>query len=459
MITVAMALSLQPLAAQVTQEQTEFFEKKIRPVLAENCHSCHNPNLKTAGLNLTTAAGFVTGGENGSVIDRENPESSRLLQVIGYEERIKMPPTGKLVSDELADLTAWIKMGAPWPGAEHLEMNQEEKGTRTFTEKEKKFWAFQPIRDPRPPKIKKIKWIRSPIDRFILEKLEAQSLKPAPPADKSALLRRATFDLTGLPPTEKEISDFLADKSEAAFQKVVERLLASPRYGERWGRHWLDVARYADSSGNDEDHRYPYSWRYRDYVIEMFNRDLPYDQFVQEQIAGDLLPADKAGEINRKGIIATGFLALGQKAVAQQDKKKMLYDIYDEQLDVTSKAFMGLTITCARCHDHKFDPLLMHDYYSLIGIFASTKNFVDPYNTVSKLYFPPLVPMEKYKRYMDHRKKLFKKAEEIDVIVEKEIDGYDETHLPRLADYMLVARKLYHDGILLGEAADNNRLN
>ena len=322
MITVAMALSLQPLAAQVTQEQTEFFEKKIRPVLAENCHSCHNPNLKTAGLNLTTAAGFVTGGENGSVIDRENPESSRLLQVIGYEERIKMPPTGKLVSDELADLTAWIKMGAPWPGAEHLEMNQEEKGTRTFTEKEKKFWAFQPIRDPRPPKIKKIKWIRSPIDRFILEKLEAQSLKPAPPADKSALLRRATFDLTGLPPTEKEISDFLADKSEAAFQKVVERLLASPRYGERWGRHWLDVARYADSSGNDEDHRYPYSWRYRDYVIEMFNRDLPYDQFVQEQIAGDLLPADKAGEINRKGIIATGFWPWGRKRWRSKTKRR-----------------------------------------------------------------------------------------------------------------------------------------
>ena len=458
MLAVVAALSLQPLAAQVKPEPTEFFEKKIRPVLVKNCHSCHNANLKTAGLDLTTDAGFFAEGENGSIIDRENPESSRLLQVIGYEERVKMPPTGKLKDEELADLTTWIKIGAPWPGAEHLEMTRKEEVSRAFTAEEKNFWAFQPIRDPRPPKIKKKKWIRSPIDRFILAKLEARSLKPAPRADKTALLRRATFDLTGLPPTEKEIADFLADKSPDAFQTVVERLLASPRYGERWGRHWLDVARYADSSGNDEDHRYPHSWRYRDYVIEALNQDLPYDQFVQEQIAGDLLPADKVGEVNRKGIIATGFLALGQKAVAQQDKKKMLYDIYDEQLDVTSKAFMSLTITCSRCHDHKFDPILTQDYYSLIGIFASTKNFADPHSHVSKFYFPPLVPTEEYNRYKDHREKIFKKAEEIDAIVEKQIDAYDQAHLPRLADYMLTARKVYHDGVPPGEAADENGL-
>ena len=187
-----------------------------------------------------------------------------------------------------------------------------------------------------------------------------------------------SYDVTGLPPTEQEIQSFLADKSPEAYTKVVDRLLASPRYGEHWGRHWLDVARYADSTGNDEDHRYPHAWRYRDYVIDAFNSDMPYNQFVREQIAGDLLPPPEGSEVNRRGIVATGFLALGAKAIAQQDKKKMLYDVYDEQVDVTSKALLGVTLACARCHDHKFDPLLTKDYYSMISMFASTKSFSIP---------------------------------------------------------------------------------
>ncbi len=204
------------------------------------------------------------------------------------------------------------------------------------------------------------KWVQTPVDRFVLAKLEEKGLKPAPAAGKLTLLRRVTFDLTGLPPTEQDTRAFLADTSKDAFAKVVDRLLASPRSGERWGRHWLDIARYADSTGNDEDHRYPYAWRYRDYVIDAFDRDRPYDQFIREQVAGDLLPA-KNGGLNTDGIIATGLLALGPKALAQKDKPKMLYDVYDEQVDVVSKAFLGLTLACARCHDHKFDPILTKD--------------------------------------------------------------------------------------------------
>ena len=208
--------------------------------------------------------------------------------------------------------------------------------------------------------------------------------------------------MTGLPPTEQEIKDFIADTSPDAYAKVVDRLLASPRYGEKWVRHWLDVARYADSTGNDEDHRYPHAWRYHDYVIDAFNSDLPYDQFIREQVAGDLLTPSNGG-INKRGIIATGFLALGQKAIAQQDKKKMLYDVYDEQIDVLSRSVMGLTIACSRCHDHKFDPILTKDYYALTSIFASTRSFEDPKPNVAKLLNVPLVEPEIYKAYKANR--------------------------------------------------------
>src|SRR5439155_8055 len=243
-----------------------------------------------------------------------------------------------------------------------------------------------------PPGVRASGWVTSPIDAFLLARLEAKKLQPAPPADKLTLIRRATYDLTGLPPSEAEIRDLLGDTSPEAFARVVDRLLASPRYGERWGRHWMDVARYADSTGADEDHRYPYAWRYRDYVIDAFNRDLPYDQFVREQVAGDLLPSDQPGAVNVRGIVATGFLALGPKLIAEQDKVKMFYDIVDEQIDITGRAFLGLTIACARCHDHKFDPISTKDYYGLASIFASSKQLAKLEGTVSELYFAPLVP-------------------------------------------------------------------
>jgi mono/diheme cytochrome c family protein len=436
-----------------TPEQAEFFEKKIRPLFAAKCQKCHNADAQVAGLDMTSAEAFARGGESGALVNKDKPEESRLLKVIGYNETLKMPPSGKLKDDEIEAVAAWVKMGAPWPGgatATVAKTAPKNASVRSFTEDEKQFWAFQPMRDFAPPQVKNSAWVKSPIDNFVLAKLEEKGLRPAPAADKLTLLRRATFDLTGLPPTTKEMDDFLADTSPSAFQKVVDRLLASPRYGERWGRHWLDVARYADSTGNDEDHRYPHAWKYRDYVIQAFNDDLPYDQFVREQLAGDLLPAKDGSEVNRRGIIATGFLALGAKAIAQQDKIKMLYDVYDEQVDVTSKAFLGLTVACARCHNHKFDPILTKDYYAMTAMFASTKSFSNWESHVSVPLEKPLVPKAEFAKYQAAKKELAEKDKRLKLAMEDITDAVKEpivkANLPRLAEFMIAARKVYENG-------------
>ena len=438
----------------------DFFEKRIRPILMTKCASCHNPKTHVAKLDLTTGEGFARGSENGALLDPTNPENSRLLRVIEYTESIKMPPKGKLSADEIAALTEWVKTGAPWPNTAAVQPESSPtpaKSTREFTAEEKAFWAYQPLAYIAPPKVKRRSWVKSPIDAFVLHKLEQKGISPAPPADKLTLLRRATYDLIGLPPTEKEMQEFLADRSPRAFAKVVERLLASPRYGEKWGRHWLDVARYADSTGNDEDHRYPHAWKYRDYVIEAFNKDLPYDQFVREQIAGDLLPAVDGGEVNRRGIVATGFLALGAKAIAQQDKQKMLYDVWDEQVEVTSKAFLGMTVSCARCHNHKFDPILTKDYYSLIGIFASTRSFTDANSHVSVVFEKPLIPKSEWQNYQAARKTYNDKQKRIRLALDEIKDQAQalltRQHSNHLADIFLASRRVYENGANVDEVA------
>ena len=445
-------------------DQAEFFEKKVRPLLVANCAKCHNPNAKVAELDLTTAEGFAKGGESGALINKEHPEESRLLKVIGYDDKLKMPPTGKMKDADIAVIAEWVKAGAYWPSPKAAvgETKAAPKSTREFTDEEKKFWAYQPLANSSAPKVKNSAWVKSPIDAFILAKLEEKNLQPAPPADKLTLLRRASYDLTGLPPNEQEIKDFLADVSPNAFEKVVERLLASPRYGEKWGRHWLDVARYADSTGNDEDHRYPFAWKYRDYVIESFNNDLPYAQFVREQIAGDLLPSKDGSEVNQRGIIATGFLALGPKAVAQQDKKKMLYDVYDEQVDVTSKAFLGMTLACARCHNHKFDAVLTKDYYSMINIFASTRSFSNPDSHVSGVLEKPLVPKAEFEKYKTARSEHQAKERLAQIEIEEIVDSVREPaakqFAPRLAEFMLAAHKIYDGGAKLEDVAAQTQL-
>ena len=374
-----------------------------------------------------------------------------------------MPPAERLSDEEISALIEWVRMGATWPNEgfsadPHLSsQNDGEPGSLQTGH-----WAFRPVTALSPPSVENPGWAQNPIDSFVLAKLEKEGLEPAPAADRLTLLRRAKFDLHGLPPSELEIDVFDSDTETGAFGRLIDRLLASPRYGERWGRHWLDVARYADSTGLDEDLPFPSAWRYRDYVIEAFNRDLPYDQFVREQIAGDLIPPEKPGNVNVQGIVATGFLALGPRALAQIDKKRLEYDVIDEQIDTLSKTFIGLTVSCARCHDHKFDPISTKDYYSLASIFASTRNFEDikPAETVvSELYFEPLVPQDVYQQFQDHQEKIRGIGLEIEAVMEVEAArDASERLYPRLPDYMVAARNVYEHRAVLRDAAEQDGL-
>ena len=390
-----------------------------------------------ASLNLTTAEGLFKGAVSGPIVVKGDPENSRIIQVVSYLDKIKMPPTGKLKDEEIEALKAWVKMGTPWPDAKATATPSPSSNDK-YTRQPGRHWAFQPVQDYSVPKVKDQGWIRTPVDGFILAKLEEQGLQPPRPADRLTLLRRAKWDLHGLPPTRNEIEEFLSDESPVAFSRLLDRLLASPRYGERWGRHWLDVARYADSTGLDEDDPYYHGWRYRDYVIDCFNKDLPFDQFIKEQLAGDILSAEKGG-VHESQIVATGFLALGPKPIAQQDKVKMVYDVVDEQIDTTSKAFLGLTISCARCHDHKFDPISTEDYYSLASIFACIRNYEDLKPVSAKTYVVPLVPKEVYDRYRDHQKKVEAKEKEIGEVISAEKERRAAALRPHLAEYMLAS--------------------
>ncbi len=358
-----------------------FFETRIRPLLADNCVSCHGEKTRHGGLRLDTRADFEKGGDSGPLVTASDLEQSRLLRAVRHEGGIAMPPGGKLGAEQIADLARWVSEGAKWP-KEAAPATHPSAASAAFPypAQSRAFWSFLPVRNPPVPPVEDRAWCCSPLDAFVLAGLEKRGLRPAPPADRRTLLRRVTFDLTGLPPTPAESDAFATDPSPQAYEKVVDRLLASPRYGERWGRHWLDLVRYADSldargSGGEGDIRE--AWRYRDWVIEAFNRDLPYDQFVQNQIAGDLiagdlLPPPAGQDFNVAGTIATGMLAIGEWGNGDADKDKILTDIADDQVDVVSRGFLGLTVSCARCHDHKFDPIPQKDYYGLAGIFFSS---------------------------------------------------------------------------------------
>jgi mono/diheme cytochrome c family protein len=340
----------------------EFFESKVRPVLSEHCYQCHSAKAEKlkGGLFLDTRQGVLKGGETGPAIVPGDPTKSLLITAIRYaDEHLRMPPENKKLSaDQISNLEAWVKMGAPDPRIAGTPASNAVSPAAVSTH-----WAFRPVVRPPVPAVKEKRWVQTPIDAFILAKLEARGLAPSPRADKRTLLRRATFDLIGLPPTEQEMEAFLADKSPGAFASVVDRLLTSPHYGERWARHWLDVARYADTKGYvfEEERRYPYAYTYRDYVIRAFNEDLPYDRFVVEQIAADRL---ELGD-DKRPLAAMGFLTLGRRFLNSQP------DIIDDRIDVVSRGLMGLTVGCARCHDHKYDPVPSKDYYSLYGVFAS----------------------------------------------------------------------------------------
>jgi hypothetical protein len=345
----------------------DFFEKKIRPVLIEHCYQCHSASSKEVkgGLKLDTREATLKGGESGRSIIPGKPEESLLIQALKHDG-LEMPPKTKLADGIIADFEEWIRMGAPDPRRGNTV------GKKISVVEARKHWAFQPPKITPPPALKNPAWAKNEVDKYILAKLEEKQLTPAVDADKPTLLKRLHYDLIGLPPTPEEIDEFVMDNSPSAVQTVVDKLLASPHFGERWGRHWLDVARYGESTGKERNIVYPYAWRYRDYVIDSFNEDKPYDKFIREQISGDLLPAKSAAERNEL-TIATGFLAIGPKGLNERNPEQFAMDVVDEQIDVSTRAIMGVSVACARCHDHKFDPFPQADYYAMAGIFRSTE--------------------------------------------------------------------------------------
>jgi hypothetical protein len=356
-----------------THEQLAFFEESVRPLLVKHCYECHSTEAEKVkgGLLLDTKEGWMAGGDSGEAILPGKPDESLVMETVRYDNPdLQMPPKYRLSEEEVGVLSEWIAMGAPDP-------RSGEKVTKVSSidwEKGKAHWAFQPVANPAVPVVKDTAWARRDLDRFLLSKMEAAGVKPVADADRFALIRRVTLDLTGLPPTVDEVGAFVRDPAndDEALAKVVDRLLASSAFGERWGRHWLDVARYADSVGKTRNIPFPYAWRYRNYVIDAFNADKPYDEFLTEQIAGDLIDAgDPATQTEH--LIATGFLALGSMDLNERDREQFLLDRIDDQIDTLGRATMGLTLGCARCHDHKFDPVAQTDYYAMAGIFASTR--------------------------------------------------------------------------------------
>jgi hypothetical protein len=410
--------------------QLDFFEKKIRPVLVESCYECHSADAKKlkGGLYLDTAAGLLAGGDSGPAIVPRKPEKSLLLKTMkheGADDDLFMPPKKDKLSDAvLADFEQWIKMGAPDPrdGKTTRKLAWDENTAKTH-------WAYQKISNPPVPKPADAKhFIQNPIDNFVLAKLTEKKLAPSAKADKHTLIRRVTYDLTGLPPTPAEVDAFLADNSPNAYEKVVDRLLASPRYGERWARHWLDIARYADTSGDRlnggrRNPLYPHAWTFRDYVIDAFNKDLPYDQFIVEQIAADKLPESKT---EPSKLAALGFLTVGKRFMGNEN------DVIDDRIDVVTKGVMGITGACARCHDHKFDPIPTKDYYSLYGVFTSSQEVAEG---------APLTDPEKNPHYKEFQEAVAK--------VDKEVEDYNNSEAARLlsgmleksGDYMLLAHE------------------
>ncbi|MDZ4686282.1 MAG: PSD1 and planctomycete cytochrome C domain-containing protein [Planctomycetaceae bacterium] len=401
------------------QSEAEDFEKHVRPVLVEHCTACHGPKKQEAGLRLDSADSLRRGSDSGAVVTPGKPDDSPLIVAIRYAGDTKMPPKRKLPDGAIAALTDWVRRGAAWP------VETTTPHSLTPREVAKTHWAFQPVRLPTLPEVQDAAWPTSPLDAFILSKLEQSGLTPSPRADRRTLIRRVTFDLHGLPPTPAEVADFEADASPEAFAKVVNRLLDSPQHGERWGRHWLDVARYADTKGYvrlKDNPNYPTAWTYRDYVIRAFNEDLPYDQFVVQQLAADRLDLGD----DPRPLAALGFLTLGQRFINSQ------HDIIDDRIDVVTRGLLGLTASCARCHDHKFDPVPQRDYYSLHGVFASS---LEP-------RVPPLLlrPGEE-PRYKPYLKELRDRAEKLNAFLIDQQRQLEDSFRARAAEYLLTAQR------------------
>lgn len=403
-------------------EMEEFFEARVRPLLAQKCFSCHTTS-RMGGLEMKSRDSFLKGGNSGPAVVPGVPDKSLLIQAVQYAHpRLKMPPTGQLKPDEVEVLVSWVKSGAVWIDSKEKPDSAGEKAAPAkekeyvISQAQRKFWAFQPVRKPAVPEVKTPDWARNDIDRFILARLEADGLKPVRPADRRTLIRRATFDLIGLPPTPEEVDAFVNDKSPDAFAKVVDRLLASPRYGERWGRYWLDIARYADSKAGFFEDPYPNAFRYRDWVIHAFNEDMPYDLFVKAQIAADVLPVPNRDKL----LPALGFQALGNLGFMGMGT--------DDRVDVITRGMLGLTVACAQCHNHKYDPIPQKDYYSLLGVFKSTS-----------VHQVPLAPPKEVEAFEAHEKKIKSVEAQIREFEDKQNNMLTEILMQQTSRYMVAA--------------------
>ena len=410
----AIHLIIAPVAAMVADEEGEFFERNVRPVLVDRCFSCHGPQKQESGLRLDSRDAILRGGDRGPSVELANPERSLLIAAIRHVGDLQMPPEGKIPIAEVAAISRWVKQGLRWPSSAPSTTRPQVAPTS--------HWAFGRLRRPKQPLVADDSWARTPIDRFILARLEKHQLGPMPLVDRGTFIRRATFDLTGLPPSPAAIAAFLSDDRPAARARLIDRLLGSPQYGPRWGRHWLDVARYADNKGYVffEQHKYPWAYTYRDYIIRAFNEDLSYDRFVLEQLAADQLDLGD----DRRPLAALGFLTVGGHFMNNT------HDIIDDRIDVVTRGLMGLTVTCARCHDHKFDPIPQTDYYALYGVFRSCYEPILP----PLFELPPASEeYEKFAAEMSKRERAL-----VDFVTEKHRSLVTDART-RIAAYLLAA--------------------
>jgi mono/diheme cytochrome c family protein len=373
-------------------EQIEFFERDVLPILQAHCFKCHGdiPEVK-GGLRLFRREHVFNGGESGPAASLETPDESLILTAIHYRDGLEMPPAGKLPPAKINTLTRWVREGLPWP---HETASGTPGEAGNSLEAGRQYWAYQPRVIPPVPPVKNGPWCRSPIDTFILSRLEEEGLEPSPPADRLTFIRRATYDLLGLPPTPEAIDRFLADDSPRAYERLVDQLLSSPHYGERWGRHWLDLVRFAETNGYERDGAKPYAWRFRDYVIRSFNGDKPFDRFLIEQLAGDELPERTADSIT-----ATGYYRLGLWDDEPADPEQARYDELDDVVATTAQVFLGITMNCARCHDHKIDPVPQSDYYRFLAFFQDLPPFSDTRDVRSRFNLTDVSPPEKRRLY------------------------------------------------------------
>ena len=414
----AAAPELEAETPAFTAEQLRQFETHVRPILDEHCLKCHGSTKQWANLRLDSRDAILKGGDSGPAAVAGEPDESLLIRAVRHDdENLKMPQDDKLTDAQIEILSSWVKSGLAFPAVSAASKRHRDPN----------HWAFVPPAEVAVPPVQNSAWPQSDLDRFVLARLEAEGLSPAPKADKRALIRRVTFDLTGLPPTPAEISAFLNDERPEAYPELIERLLSSPAYGERWGRHWLDIARYADSNGLDENVAHGNAWRYRDYVVRSFNADKPFDQFIREQLAGDQLEAS-SDEVRNELLTATGFLSIGPKVLAEVNMPKMRMDIVDEQIDTVGRVFLGMTFGCARCHDHKFDPIDTADYYGLAGIFKSTRT-MDTYTKVAKWHEHPLKSAEATQMQADYEAQVAAKKMAIETTV-KSADEALQASLP-----------------------------